>query len=377
MTTKLQVTEGKVPFVLAVIGAALIWSTSFTATKVALVEIPPLTINAMRFSLAAAVLGAVALACRSLAVPTKADLGCLALGGVLGTTIYFSMENIGVDLATASDAALLVASYPAVTMGLEIVLFRARASWVRFVGVGLAISGVYLIIGGGSGSSQERLVGDLILLGAGLIWAAYNFSTKGSGERYPNLTIVFYQTAAGAVACWPLALAELGSWTMPSAGSWAIIVYLGLFCSVVAFLFYAYGLKGLEPGSAVNLLNLVPVFGVATAFLVLGEPVRLPQLAGGALVVAGVLLGFRSVPRGTSPQVPLSRKAVKQRSSTEHHNLAQDANAQDAAGATDTRRHVLWKGRTDGTYRTPPDCGRGKVEVRGGACGGSSRRPAG
>jgi drug/metabolite transporter (DMT)-like permease len=293
---------------------------------VVLAEIPPLTINAMRFSLAAAVLAAVALALGSLAVPTRADLGRLALGGVLGTTIYFSMENIGVDLATASDAALLVASYPAVTMGLEILVFRARASWMRFAGVALAMAGVYLIVGGvGSASSQERLVGDLILLGAGLIWAAYNFSTKGTGERYPSVTLVFYQTAAGAVVCWPLALAESGSWAMPSAGSWAIIVYLGLFCSVVAFLFYAYGLKGLEAGSAVNLLNLVPIFGVATAFLVLGEPVGLTQLSGGTLVVAGVLLGFRSAPREASAQAHLSRKASQQRGRAEQRTQEQSA----------------------------------------------------
>lgn len=326
MTTKLRNTGGKAPFVLAVVGAALIWSTSFTATKVVLAEIPPLTINALRFTLAAVVLAAVAVACRSLMLPTRADLGRLALGGVLGTTIYFSMENVGVDLATASDAALLVASYPAMTMALEIVVFRARAAWTRFAGVALAMAGVYFIVGGGgSGSSQERLVGDLILVGAGLVWAAYNFSTKGSGERYPSLTLVFYQTAAGAVACWPLALAESGSWeAMPSTGSWAIIAYLGLFCSVVAFLFYAYGLKGLEAGSAVNLLNLVPVFGVATAFLVLGEPVGLAQLFGGALVVAGVLLGFRSASQEASPQALPARHEMQQKDGTESPAREQD-----------------------------------------------------
>lgn len=339
MTTKLQNTGAKMPFVLAVVGAALIWSTSFTATKVVLDEIPPLTINALRFTLAAVILAAVALACRSLAVPTRADLGRLALGGVLGTTIYFSMENVGVDLATASDAALLVASYPAMTMALEIVVFRARASWMRFAGVALAMAGVYFIVGGGgSGSSQERLVGDLILVGAGLVWAAYNFSTKGSGQRYSNLTLVFYQTAAGAVACWPLALAELGSWEeMPSAGSWAIITYLGLFCSVVAFLFYAYGLKGLEAGSAVNLLNLVPLFGVATAFVVLGEPVGLAQLFGGALVVAGVLLGFRSAPGKSS----LQKASLQQASSREdppHKELPQAHPARQARQRGDSDR---------------------------------------
>lgn len=281
--------------VAAVVGAALIWSTSFAATKVALAELPPLTIGALRFSLAAVLLGVAVAAWGSFVRPTPADLGRLALGGLLGTTIYFSMENVGVDLATASDAALLVASYPAITMGLEILLYRERASWIRFLGVGLAMAGVYLIVGGGAFvGGKDRILGDLILLAAGVVWAFYSFSTRKINGTYQNTTVVFYQTAAGAVAFAPLALAESGRWQMPSAGSALIVAYLGIFCSVLAFLSYAYGLKGLSSGSAVNLLNLVPVFGVGFAFLLLGEPVGVSQLVGGAVVVSGVVLSLRS-----------------------------------------------------------------------------------
>ena len=69
------------------------------------------------------------------------------LGGLLGTTVYFSMENVGVDLATATDAALLIAAYPAITMLLELLIYRVTVSWVRFAGAALAMVGVYLIVG--------------------------------------------------------------------------------------------------------------------------------------------------------------------------------------------------------------------------------------
>lgn len=281
-------------FVLSVVGAALIWSTSYTATKVALVEIPPLTINALRFALAALLMLSIVALSGALRRPRRADLGRMALGGVLGTTLYFSMENVGVDLATASDAALLVASYPAVTMMLEIVIYRVRASWTRFLGVGLAMFGVYLIVGQSPPAGDSRLIGDLILIATGFVWAFYNFATRDMGQSYPTITVVFYQTVAGAIACVPLALLEIRSWEVPSASSISMIVYLGVFCSVVAFLLYAHGLKELDAGSAVNLLNLVPLFGVATAFMVLREPVGVGQLIGGVVVIMGVGLGLRS-----------------------------------------------------------------------------------
>ncbi len=281
-------------FVLSVIGAALIWSTSYTATKVALVDIPPLTINALRFALAAILMLLIVTMSGALHRPRSSDIGRMALGGVLGTTLYFSMENVGVDLATASDAALLVASYPAVTMMLEILIYRVRASWMRFFGVGLAMVGVYLIVGQSPPAGETRLIGDLILIATGFVWAFYNFATRNIGQSYPTLTVVFYQTVAGAVACVPLALLEMRSWEVPSASSISMIAYLGVFCSVAAFLLYAHGLKELDATSAVNLLNLVPLFGVATAFVVLREPVGVGQLVGGLVVIAGVVLGLRS-----------------------------------------------------------------------------------
>lgn len=301
-------------FAASVIGAALIWSTSYTATKVALAELPPMTIGALRFAVAAMVLGLVVALQGKLARPGVADAGRFALGGILGTTIYFSMENIGVDLATASDAALLVAAYPAITMVLEIVVYRARASWMRFLGVGLAMVGVYLIVSRSPpGEGEHRLLGDLLLTVSGIVWALYNFATRKIGRSFPMLTVVFYQTVAGALAFVPLAFLERGEWRLPSGGTSLIVLYLAVFCSVAAFLLYAYGLKELDSGSAVNLLNLVPVFGVAFAVLVLRESVSVVQLFGGLIVVCGVVMGLRTgqeedpVADKTAEKIPRSR----------------------------------------------------------------------
>lgn len=106
-------------YLLAAIIAILLWSTSFVGTKIAYSSFPPLTLGAARFVIASMILGAIMLARKEFVRPAPKDIGLMGLSGVLGTTLYFALENIGLELTTASSAALIVASYPAITSLLE------------------------------------------------------------------------------------------------------------------------------------------------------------------------------------------------------------------------------------------------------------------
>jgi drug/metabolite transporter (DMT)-like permease len=283
-------------YLLAVIGAVLIWSISFVATKVAFKTFPPLTLGALRFVFTAFLLGIVLFIQRGFIWPSPRDLGWLVMSGLLGITIYFSMENLGVKLATAADAALIVASYPAITMLLEIFIYRITISWVRFLGVGLAIFGVYLIVGESSNiGGTYRFIGDIILAATGIVWSFYNFVTRKVVNKYPTVLITFYQTIAGAIAFLPLAWIEREQWHVPTMNSIVALLYLGVFCSVIAFLLYAYGLRRLASSSAVTLMNLVPVFGVIFSILFLHELMSIVQFFGGFIIITGIVLSVRQV----------------------------------------------------------------------------------
>ena len=296
--------RGRTADLASVVGAVVIWSTSFVATKVALVEVPPLTLGASRFALAAVLSGIVAVAFGAVRVASAADLGRFALGGFLGITLYFSLENVGVDLATASDAALVVASYPAVTMLLEAGLYRKRLSTTRLFGVVLAFVGVNAVLGNAAAASagqewgSDRLLGCAILVVTGLVWTLYNFATRGVVARYTMPTVIFWQTLFGALFFLPVALTEQvlvgGTRWLPTSGVALLsVAHLGVLCSVVAFLLYARGLRGLDASAAVSVMNLVPILGVLFAVVLLGEPLGLLQVLGGVVVVAGVTLSVR------------------------------------------------------------------------------------
>lgn len=279
--------------VAAVIAAALIWSSSFAVTKVALAEVPPMTIGALRFLFAAAVLGVLVHAKRDKRLPSVRQRLLIGLAGLLGISVYFALENVGVDLASASDATLIVASYPIITLVLELLFGRASFSIVRLIGMLVAVAGVWLVVqGGAADQGGSHLLGDIILILGGVVWAGYNLVAQRDTSGASPIVVTYYQTLVGAGGFVLLSLLETSRWSVPSPPNIARIVFLAALCSVAAFLLYNYGLGRLVPSVAVNLLNIVPVAGLGWAVLLADETLSGTQVVGGAVVIIGVVLGL-------------------------------------------------------------------------------------
>jgi len=266
------------------------------ATKISLKTFPPLSLGMVRFGLAAVLLGLYLAIRGKINKPAPADFVKLVLSGFTGITVYFSLENIGVKYSTAADAALIIASYPAIIMALESLFFRVRFTALSYAGVGLAVIGVYLIasVSQSSNDGVDRLLGNILLILAGFVWAGYNFITRGLVSNYPMATITFYQISAGAIGFLPLIFFEINHWTSPAADSLMAVVYLALFCSLFAFYLYAYGLRQVRSSFAVILMNLVPIFGVIFSMLILREEILFQQILGGIITIIGVLLSVLS-----------------------------------------------------------------------------------
>ncbi|OPH61380.1 multidrug ABC transporter permease [Paenibacillus ferrarius] len=290
---KVKVIKSSSFYLIAVIIAILLWSTSFVGTKIAYNSFPPLTLGAARFVIASLILGAIMLSRKEFIRPAPKDIGLMALSGILGTTLYFALENIGLELTTASSAALIVASYPAIAALMEFIFFRVKISWLKGLGIVMAIAGVYQISGGSSGGIAGNLTGNLILILAGVVFAAYNFTTRKVVKNYSMVTVSFYQTIAGTLAFLPLAWIERARWQVPSTESLWTLLYLGVFCSVAAFMLYNYGLRNLSSGTAMALMNLVPLFGVIFSTLFLHEVLHIFDLIGGMIIIVGVILSVQ------------------------------------------------------------------------------------
>lgn len=291
--------------VCAVMAAALLWSSSYAVTKEVLADVGPLTIGAVRFTIAAVLLGIMVRVRRKPAArPDARQRRLIHLSGLLGITVYFVLENIGVELSTASDASLIVASYPLMTMLVELVVLRTGMPLLRLGGVLLAAGGAFLVVRNGAEvGGGARWFGDVLLLLGGLVWAGYNVLGTYAGRGQDAVSLTYHQTVAGAVGFLLASLLEAGDWRVPDATASALLAYLAVACSVGGFLLYNYGLRRMPSSVAVSILNLVPVFGVLGAVVVNGETVRLAQVLGGVVIIAGVALGLveRRTAVGSTP----------------------------------------------------------------------------
>ena len=296
MTDKKQSHAGSI---LSVLGALIIWSASFVAVKIAYETYPPITLAVVRFIVATLILGALVLLLPKFRVRLeKRDIRTVALAGLTGITLYAVLQNIAMQWMSASNATLIIASYPVITLLLESAIYKTKLNAMKILGILIAIFGVVVISYVKADSRQQgELLGSVLLLAAGVAWAFYNFLTKKVIERYPPVSLLFYQMLFGTIFIAPLALFERAQWQSPTATTFAMMLFLGVLCSVVAFLLYNFGLRAMQPSSVTSMLNLVPFFGVFFSWLLLGEAITPRKVIGGVIVILGVMLSVRRTKR--------------------------------------------------------------------------------
>ena len=284
--------------------ASVLWSASFVATQFAYDTFTPIQLGAVRTALAALLFALLRLFMK----PEKVSLTdklYLCGGGFFGITVYFCLENTGVYMTSTSNAALIVASFPAIAAAIDFIFFRTRISWSQGAGILLALAGVCLLTrpesGGGGGSAG----GNLVLLGAGFAWAFFNFLTRPVVNKYSGTTITYYQLLSGTLFFVPVVCWEGAEWHLPTAKALLSLLYLSVGCSLLAYLLYNLGLRKLPVFVCVSLLNLMPVGGVLLSWAVLGEQITLLQITGGCVVIVGVLLNSIRKPK---PQVAVIKQ---------------------------------------------------------------------
>jgi drug/metabolite transporter (DMT)-like permease len=282
------------PAILAVMASVLFWGLSFVSSKAVLnTGFPPMTMVFARFLIASALLLPLRRRLepqRGLRTLNRRQRLLLVLSGLTGVTVYFFFEARGIKLTSASNASLIVAVVPVLTVLTEVLLFHGRLRWYQAAGIALSILGVYFIVRRSPEHFPQALLGNLFMFGACLSWVAYNFISRDLQGPLAGLSLTSYQAAVGAITLLPLALSELASWRSGSLVVWLNILYLGVFCSALGYFCYIYALRQMGPIVVTSFINLIPVVGAFGGMLILGERLSPIQLAGGAVVIAGVFL---------------------------------------------------------------------------------------
>jgi len=282
----------KLPLAMALF-CVLIWGISYAVIRETVQQIPPLTLACLRHLAGAMLLWPLTRGrFGELHIPMK-DHGAMCGLALCGISLYFGFENHGLKLTSASHGALLIALIP---LGTELVIslrHKRLPAITTWFGTVLARAGVSLLIGQNDGVAS--IEGDLLMLGAVASWIAYTFGVNRFAGRYPGLILTRQIMLYGGLTLLPGMAWELAytSHAMPDSGAWLGFAYLTVICSVVGYDLWNRAVPGLGPNAVNNLLYLLPLVGVVTGVLALGEPVTPALFVGGGLILAGVMFAGR------------------------------------------------------------------------------------
>jgi drug/metabolite transporter (DMT)-like permease len=281
----------------ALLGAIVAWASAFAAVKVLLDHgFAGEDVAVWRY--AVALPGFAVLLVRAGGLPglRLGDAARITAAGLFIVAAYHLSLNLGTAHTTAGMAALVVALAPALTVLIAAVLRYEPLTSRRVAGLTLAFAGVVVVISLGSGVavSVSDAKGPAIVLGAPLGFALYSVLVKPLFARYGAIQITAAASLAGTVGLLPFVRPHtVESLAAASADDIALIVFLGLFSTLGAYVAWTKALEAIGPAGAAVWANAVPPLAVVIAALTLGETITPWFVAGGALVVAGVILAQR------------------------------------------------------------------------------------
>ncbi|HJQ76836.1 MAG TPA: DMT family transporter [Acidimicrobiia bacterium] len=264
--------------VLALVGASFLFGATFVVVKSALEGIAPIGFVAWRFLIGALILSA-------LAVPRSGAIW--RHGAVAGAALFagYALQTAGLVATSAANSALITGLYVVFTPFLASVLARRRPSpWVvggaasAFVGVALLTGIEDLSLSGG----------DLLTVGCALAFSVHIVALAHFAHRHPVIPFTTVQLVTTAALAFPAAIVFDGGVSIPDRSVWAALALTGIGVTAGAFLLQIWAQTVVGASTAALVLAAEPVFGVATAWVVLGERLGAQGWAGAALIVAAI-----------------------------------------------------------------------------------------
>jgi len=282
--------------ILALTLAAASWGIGTVISKRATAEIPPLTLLLIQLAASLVVL-LLFMRWRRLPVRDRSSSPVLARLGLLNPGLAYALSLLGLAHITASLSVLLWALEPVLILFLASWVLRERITAPLVVLSLVAVAGMLLVVHqpGGTGS----LLGVVLTVAGVACCAIYTVTTRrwlGTADSTSQV-LVAQQAHALALACVLVGAAWLSSGAVlpdaVSAAGWASAIASGVLYYGVAYWLYLSGLRDVPASLAAVSFYLIPVFGVAAGFLLLGERFGPSQWLGASIVLVAIFLILR------------------------------------------------------------------------------------
>lgn len=281
--------------------AVTFWGLSFIATKVALREVHPFTLLALRFGIGGFLLLLVQFQrdkgfLKGFSIRDWVSIVVLAIVGISGHTL---LQAYGLLYTSAIHSGWIVAIMPIfITLAARLFLGE-RITGGKTIGIVVGFFGVFLVVSKGvlslSVLHSGSTFGDILVLTSAITWTAFTVVGRGFLSRFSPLATITPIMIVGCLTTLPFAWLKWESNILCPLSSfgWMSVLFLGVFCSGLAYLFWYSALEKRESGTVGIYLYLEPLVTLIGAYFLLNEQVQWTTLSGGGLILLGVYLATK------------------------------------------------------------------------------------
>ncbi len=273
--------------------AIIFWGASFIATKYLLDELTPETIISMRLILAISLLLTIALLQkRDFSVNLKSHGYILLLAMI--AVFHLWIQVTGLKFTTASNTGWIIGTAPIFMALLGLFFFKEKLNTLKITGIIIATFGLLMLVGNGNPANIDLIKnkGDLLVLASAFTWGIYSMVNKKISLNYSPVMTILYLFIMMAIIIIPFTINDgaIKSVINLSGIGWIAILFLGLLCSGVAYVIWAYALREMESAKVGAYLYFEPFVTVIAAWILLSEDITLFMILSGLIITAGVFL---------------------------------------------------------------------------------------
>jgi len=296
MSNKDTLFIAKIKMILVVI----FWGASFIAIKVAVQESSPAAVIWLRFLISLLCLFPIIWKKGLLHIGGWKNVAEYTLLGFLGVSLHQWLQSNGLVTSQASTTSWIVSTIPVFMVLFGWLFLKEKLEKIGFLGMALAILGVLLIVSNGhiGGLFQNGFgaPGDILVLLSAPNWAIYSILLRKTLQRESALKGTFFTILFGWLISSVPFIFEKGWQLIPhlTFSGWASILYLGIFCTFLAYVFYYDAVQNLSSASVGVYLFIEPIATMLIAAVLLHETITWISIVGGALILIGISLVNKS-----------------------------------------------------------------------------------
>ena len=273
--------------------AVCFWGASFIATKIALNQLNPISIIFIRLIFASILLSIIAFYTkRSFAIKLKSHGFILILS--LIAVFHLWIQVTGLKYTTASNTGWIIGTSPVFMAILGFFIFSEQFTLSKISGIVIAFLGLVMLISKGDLLSIDFISnkGDFLILASAFTWSVYSMVNKKITISYPPLMTILFQFIMMAIILIPFNINETMFRIVAhlSLEVWISLLFLGLFCSGIAYVLWAQSLKEMESARVGAFLYFEPFVTVIAAWSILNEHITLLTIISGITITCGVIL---------------------------------------------------------------------------------------